>query len=179
MNLTNTAYINIFKEDLARNIFIIRKALGYNHNELCELTGLTRPILSSIENQSGNPTIETLLKIANALKINPDMMFMSYEKLEKLKNLLRSTYETEMKNQLELYLSDKQWKILLTHSGVSEKKSISIISKVCYQIIKHNYLISNVNFNNVVLGAGLGVVLQKDGFKEGLLFGAWLGAKLY
>lgn len=44
-----------------------RKVLNVSQNDLCEMAGISQHTLSSIENGSGNPTIATLLKIANIL----------------------------------------------------------------------------------------------------------------
>lgn len=166
------------KDTISRNIFLIRKAVGLSHEKLCELTGLTRPILSSIENRSGNPTIETLIKISSALNISIDMLFMSRTKFILLKSLLKSSYEIEKQHQIDFLVPDKYWKLLLKISGSDDKITQSKIAKICFEVLKLNYEILEGKFNNIVLGASLGVIFQKDGFKEGLEFGAWLGKNL-
>ena len=63
-------------------------------------------------------------------------------------------------------------------SGSDDKITQSKIAKICFEVLKLNYEILEGEFNNIVLGASLGVIFQKDGFKEGLEFGAWLGKNL-
>ena len=166
------------KDTISKNIFLIRKAVGVSHEKLCELTGLTRPILSSIENRSGNPTIETLIKISSALNISIDMLFISRSKFISLKSLLKSSYEIEKQHQVDFLLPERSWKTLLKISGSDDKIIQSKIAKICFEVLKLNYEILEGKFNNIVLGASLGVIFQKDGFKEGLEFGAWLGKNL-
>ncbi len=170
--------LNVNKENISRNIFLIRKALGLSHNKLCELTGLTRPILSSIENLSGNPTIETLSKISVALNISTDMLHMSRAKFLKLKSLLKSSYEIEKQHEIGFLVPEKYWKLLIKYSGSENRSNKNKVAKISYEILNLNYDILSDEFNNMVLGASLGIIFQKDGFKEGLEFGAWLGKNL-
>ena len=44
-----------------------RKVLAVAQNDLCEMAGVSQHTLSSIENGTGNPTIETLLKLCDIL----------------------------------------------------------------------------------------------------------------
>lgn len=44
-----------------------RKVLGIAQNDLCEMSGISQHTLSAIENGTGNPTMETVLKIAGIL----------------------------------------------------------------------------------------------------------------
>ncbi len=170
--------LNSTKDNISRNIFLIRKALGINHEMLCKLTGLTRPILSSLENSTGNPTIETLIKISTALNISVEMLFMSKSKFIELKLLLRPVYEIQKQHEIELFIPDQYWKSLLKISGSDEKNIQAKIAKICNEILRLNYDVKTDKFNNMLLGAVLGIVYQNDGFENGLLFGAWLGEKL-
>ena len=167
-----------FKDTISRNCFLLRKAINLSHEKLCELTGLTRPILSSIENRNGNPTIETLMKISAALNISANMFFMSRSKFILLQSLLKSSFEIEKQHQIDLLIPDKYWKLLIKISGSDGKNIQGKIAKVCFEVLRLNYDNQRGEFNNIVLGASLGVIFQKDGFKEGLEFGAWLGEKL-
>jgi transcriptional regulator with XRE-family HTH domain len=166
------------KNNLSRNIFLIRKGLDINHENLCALTGLTRPILSSIENSSGNPTIETLIKISTALNISVEMLFMSKLKFNELKLLLKSSYEINKQNEIGFLIPGQYWKLLLKNSGSEDKNTQAKIAKICYEILRLNYDVEADEFNNMLLGAILGVVYQNDGFENGLRFGTWLGDKL-
>ncbi|MCR4436199.1 MAG: helix-turn-helix transcriptional regulator [Clostridiales bacterium] len=49
----------------------IRKAFGKTLKELSELCGVSISYLSDIENERKNPSLETLIKIARALDVNP------------------------------------------------------------------------------------------------------------
>lgn len=166
------------KNNLSRNIFLIRKALGINHEKLCEFTGLTRPILSSIENSTGNPTLETITKISSALNISIDLLFMSKSKFFELKSLLKSSYEIKKLNEIDFLIPEQYWKLLLKISGSEDKNTQTKIAKICFEVLRLNYDFKAHEFNNIILGASLGVIFQKDGFNEGLEFGAWLGEHL-
>jgi transcriptional regulator with XRE-family HTH domain len=166
------------KEDLARNIYISRKALQLNHEKLVELTGITRPILSGIENKSANPTLDSLLKLQNSLKISFDMMFISEAKFKELKELLKLQFETKSL-EYEVLISEESWKTLIKYSGSSEKQNLNKVAKICGEIVRINFGHINVDLlPNMMLGASLGVIFQQDGFKSGLEFGAWLGNQL-
>ena len=165
------------KVDIGRNLLIIRKAQKISHSELVGITGLTRPILSTIENASANPTLETLLKLSSALNISNDMLFMSKDKFEQLKFLLKDLFGREKTNQFEYYIPPRSWKMLMQYSGDETKKNCSRVAKICAEIVHQNNGKSGTQ-NNMILGATLGVIFQDDGFKYGLEFGAWLGNKL-
>jgi transcriptional regulator with XRE-family HTH domain len=53
----------------ARLIKIIRKSKGINLIKLSELTGLSRYLLARIENNKGNPSLESFVKVCNVLDI--------------------------------------------------------------------------------------------------------------
>jgi len=59
------------KESLSRNIKARRKELGISQEKLALLCALDRSYMSEIERQLANPTIETLLRISNALQAMP------------------------------------------------------------------------------------------------------------
>lgn len=45
----------------------LRKKEGYTQKQLAEQTHLTQPQLARIESKTGTPSLETLLKLTNAL----------------------------------------------------------------------------------------------------------------
>ena len=164
--------------DLGRNLLICRKALGLSHLELVSHTGLTRPIVSTIENGTANPTLETILKISTFVNINIDMLLMSEFRFNQLKKLLKSTFEREKYDMHDIHIAENEWKLLLNLSGNASNKNCGKIAKICQKIISSNYTeLSSFKKREMVLLATLGIAFQKDGFKNGLEFGVWLGAK--
>jgi transcriptional regulator with XRE-family HTH domain len=59
------------KESLSINIKARRRELGISQEKLALLCALDRSYMSEIERQLANPTIETLLRISNALQLVP------------------------------------------------------------------------------------------------------------
>lgn len=55
---------------LATNIRERRQAAGLSQEALAELTGLSQTWISRLETGDGNPTIETLTRVAKAFEIN-------------------------------------------------------------------------------------------------------------
>jgi transcriptional regulator with XRE-family HTH domain len=161
--------------ELARNVIVSRKSLGLNHIELAEKCGLTRPIISSIENATGNPTINTIAKLSNVLNVSTELLFISKLKYINLQNLLRSSYLKDDSNHFDFIITEKDWKFLIENSGNEEKTNSGKVAKTVSSIIRAN--LGEMN-NTICLLATLGIIFQQDGFKYGLNFGAWLGAKL-
>lgn len=58
-------------EDVRR----LRKARGLSQAELADLVGVTQGLISKIENGDGNPTLETIMRLAVALRVSPAMLF--------------------------------------------------------------------------------------------------------
>ncbi len=59
------------KRTVARNIRVLRCKGGYTQEELSELAGINRNYTGMIEREERSPTVDTLEKIAKALKIDP------------------------------------------------------------------------------------------------------------
>lgn len=59
------------KKLLSQNIKNKRASLGLSQEKLAFLAGIDRTYMSEVERELANPTIEVLLKIANALDIKP------------------------------------------------------------------------------------------------------------
>lgn len=53
----------------------IRKARKLSQADLAEMTGLSQGMISKIERGTGNPTLEAMIKIAEALKVHPAVLF--------------------------------------------------------------------------------------------------------
>ena len=60
---------NISKR-LGENLRRIRKEKGMTQEDICDALGLDRGYISSIENGKRNPTLSTLKKLADALKVH-------------------------------------------------------------------------------------------------------------
>lgn len=57
---------------LGQNIKRIREQKGMTQGDICRALNLDRGYISSIENGKRNPTLSTLKKLADALKISVD-----------------------------------------------------------------------------------------------------------
>ena len=168
------------KKDIALVIFIARKSLNNTHEELVSKTGITRPILSAIENVSGNPTIDSILKVKAVLLIGNDFLLMNKSKFQSLRNKLKNNYSNYLLNNSKLHITEKNWKMLLKLSDDYTKPQYSKIINICRRIVEVN-LNTNDEFliQNSTIGASMGVIFQTDGFEDNLNFGFWLGSKFF
>jgi transcriptional regulator with XRE-family HTH domain len=57
------------RNDLARNLKLLRKERGIAQERLALDAGVDRTVVSKIERAVGNPGLETLLKLANELGV--------------------------------------------------------------------------------------------------------------
>lgn len=55
---------------LAKNILNLRKSKNWTQNDLAKTAGIPRTTLSHIESGTGNPSLNNLLKISEALHVN-------------------------------------------------------------------------------------------------------------
>ena len=63
--------MNIF----ANNVKYYRQILGISQEKLAEISGLHRTYISDIERQKRNISIDNIERIANALNIEPALLF--------------------------------------------------------------------------------------------------------
>lgn len=167
---------NTIKGEVGRNIFIARKALGLSHVELVQLTGLTRPVISAIEKGNSNPTIDSIIKLSTFLCISSEMLTLTEKKFKTLQKLLKQSFSNYLLNETELYIPKKDWNNLLKYSQVNSRRDIGKIAFICKNVITINYQTEEKYiYQNMILGAVLGVIYQSDGFNAGLNFGRWLG----
>lgn len=61
--------INDLKKNIAANLRQHRAKHKISQEKLSELTGISQQFICSIETEKVNPSVETLLKISNALNI--------------------------------------------------------------------------------------------------------------
>ncbi len=66
------------KELIGRRIKEARQARGLSQEALSEKVGMSSKYLSSVERGKENPTLDTLIKLANALGVEPSELF-SYQ----------------------------------------------------------------------------------------------------
>lgn len=72
MNAAKNKDISIeqVRSDLARNVKALRQSKGLAQERLALEAGIDRTMLSKIEREVTNPSLETLLKLANYLDVN-------------------------------------------------------------------------------------------------------------
>lgn len=67
----------------AVNVRKYRNELGYSQEYLAELSGLHRTYISALEREKRNISIENIERIANALHIEPYLLFVDSQTLSK------------------------------------------------------------------------------------------------
>lgn len=65
----NFMEINELKKNIAEHLRQYRAKNRISQERLSDLTGISQQFICNIENEKVNPSVETLLKIANALNI--------------------------------------------------------------------------------------------------------------
>lgn len=75
----NAAQISIeqVRSDLARNVKALRQSRGLAQERLALEAGIDRTMLSKIEREVTNPSLETLLKLANHLNVSISDLLMN------------------------------------------------------------------------------------------------------
>ena len=63
------------RERVAKNIIDRRKSIGLSQEDLARQAGLSRAYVGKIENARFSVTIDTIEKIAQALKVDADFLF--------------------------------------------------------------------------------------------------------
>jgi transcriptional regulator with XRE-family HTH domain len=64
-------------QNIAKNLIALRERKGISQTSLAKVSGTTRASIALMESGSGNPTLEILLKISQALKISIDELISS------------------------------------------------------------------------------------------------------
>ena len=97
-----------------------RNNRGYTQERLAELTDLSLPFISNIENGQSEPSVKTLIRIANALGTTSDALLCDYiemakrPQVEKRLNRALSKY-TDGQLELTAELLEVQHTILNNH----------------------------------------------------------------
>lgn len=172
MDLTN--YITQEKNILARNTLIARRCSGLNHIELVKISGITRPILSGIENATINPTLETLLKVSESLGIEIDLLFISKNRFNNMQKMLKTEYEKAKFDYFELIIPDNLWKKLLKLSELKSRKNYRRVIEYISEIVNFNFPDHDAAIRKkMIYLAAVGYLFQDDGFMNGMEFGIW------
>ena len=172
--------IKNIKTALSENLFIARKCADLNHERLVDVSGVTRPVISGIENGYANPTLDTLCKLAECLGINIDLLLLSKMKFELLLNLFRNEFNRSKLSGYEILIPEEIWKNLMVYSAKKEKKDYARIAKNCRSLIMLNFPdMSSDSLNRAVYLSVQGYLFQNDGFVNGIEFGIWLSMKLF
>ncbi len=110
--------MDYIQQIIAKNLYDIRKNRNLTLDHLSELTGVSKAMLAQIEKGKTNPTITTLWKIANGLKVSfstfmkeesPDVKKVSMNELEPLmdensKYSVYSFFPYHHEKQFEIYV---------------------------------------------------------------------------
>lgn len=64
------------KENIIGQYIALRKQKGYSQEKIAELTGIARTNIVRIESKANVPTIEVLLKLAEALDVELEVRFV-------------------------------------------------------------------------------------------------------
>jgi transcriptional regulator with XRE-family HTH domain len=167
------------KGNLARNTLLARKCSRLNHEELVEICGITRPILSGIENESINPTLDSILKVSKSLEIEVDLLFIDEERFQGLQGLLKNEFDKAKFEHFEILITEKVWKRLLKLSELKIRRNYGRITDCIWEIVNYNFPDIAINKKKkMIYLAALGFLFQEDGFKQGMEFGLWLALKL-
>lgn len=71
-----------YKSRFYKNFKIIREARNLTQEQLATDSGLSRNFISLIELKKSNPTLETIIKLAKSLNIEPKVFFYNKDELE-------------------------------------------------------------------------------------------------
>ena len=112
----STTKVNLI---FAKNMKLRRKQLGISQEKLGELSGLHRTYIGGIEQFLRNPSIESIEKIANALKI--DVALLTSENFESIMN---SEYTV-------CHFKDGEYAFKPINAEDVDTKVLKILDKLC------------------------------------------------
>lgn len=61
---------------VATNLRVLRKQEGFTQEELADLAGINRNYVGQIEREEKSPTVDVLERLAVALKVGPETLFL-------------------------------------------------------------------------------------------------------
>ena len=91
------------KQLIGTRIKKVRNSKGLTQEELAELMGINSKYLSSIERGKENPTLNTVLKLAESLDVNPNEIFkdIKIENPQKIKRRINTLLKKADEDQLQ------------------------------------------------------------------------------
>jgi len=95
--------MNSIQTQIVENLKNIRKLRGYSYDQLAQLTGVSKGMLSQIEKGESSPTVNTLWKIANGLQVSFSSLVEEKEPTVTVVRLHEKTAVTENDEQLQVY----------------------------------------------------------------------------
>ncbi|MBM7604164.1 transcriptional regulator with XRE-family HTH domain [Metabacillus crassostreae] len=91
------------QSQIAENLKNIRKLRGYSYDQLAQITGVSKGMLSQIEKGESSPTVNTLWKIANGLQVSFSSLVEEKEPTVSVVRLSEKTAVTENNELLQVY----------------------------------------------------------------------------
>lgn len=120
---------------IAKNLIRLRKEKNLSINKLAEISGVSKGILSQIEKQTTNPTINTIWKISSGLNV-------SYTELMSSKNEVTTVIN---KNQIVKQSSlDNSYRIFCFFKSSAQRSfelfQVELDSNKCYHSVGHSII---------------------------------------
>jgi len=109
IHLTLVIFVNVDYKALGERIAKRRKVLNMTQEEVAEATGLSNNYISNIENNHSIPSIDTLLKICEAIDTTPNYLLLGISSYSDTEEDLRSKINEKLKlcNQKKLKLVER------------------------------------------------------------------------
>ena len=109
IHLTLVIFVNVDYKALGERIAKRRKVLNMTQEEVAQATGLSNNYISNIENNHSIPSIDTLLKICEAIDTTPNYLLLGISSYSDTEEDLRSKINEKLKlcNQKKLKLVER------------------------------------------------------------------------
>ena len=91
---------------LGKRIAAQRRALQMTQDDVAEATGLSNNYISNIENNHSIPSIETLMKVSEALQSTPDYFLLGINRQKDESNYSQVIKRLKLCNEKQLRLID-------------------------------------------------------------------------
>lgn len=86
---------------LADELLLLRKKRGITQKELAEKVGTTQAVVSRLENATVKPSMETIIKIAEALDAAVDVLLIPFEDTKKETNETQQVVSQKQQDALQ------------------------------------------------------------------------------
>jgi transcriptional regulator with XRE-family HTH domain len=94
---------------VASNIQFLRKLSGLSQTELADRSGTSVGLIANIEQEAGNPSMSSLVRVAEALGVDVLVLFLAPE---------HALYQEEMRAAMDRHVN-REMKALLKKGGVA------------------------------------------------------------